>query len=77
MTKLMIDIPFTDLLNDAPSHLADIPREKPVVVVCRFGNDSQVVVEMMKDLKFTDVRDIKGGLDLWAETFPTGNIPKY
>jgi len=26
---------------------------------------------------FCHVRDIKGGLDAWAETFPTDIIPKY
>jgi len=73
------NIPFTALLNDADALLADIPREKPVFVVCRFGNDSQIAVGIMKELneKFKDVRDIKGGLDAWADTFPTDTIPKY
>jgi rhodanese-related sulfurtransferase len=48
-------------------------------VVCRFGNDSQLAVEMMKKLEdsFHDVKDIRGGLDAWAEEFPTDIIPKY
>ena len=29
------------------------------------------------DDKFVDVRDIKGGLDAWADTYPTDVIPKY
>jgi adenylyltransferase and sulfurtransferase len=66
-------------LNDPSSTLADIPRENPVFVVCRFGNDSQVAVDMMKRIEngFPDVRDIKGGLDAWADNFPTDIIPKY
>lgn len=77
--QINIDIPFTSLLNDPDLYLANIPRGKPTFVVCRFGNDSQVAVGMMKSLKeqFSDVRDIKGGLDAWAETFPTDIIPKY
>jgi adenylyltransferase/sulfurtransferase len=61
------------------SSLSNIPRDKPVFVVCRFGNDSQLVVETMKkiDNPFINVKDIKGGLDKWAETFPTDIIPKY
>jgi hypothetical protein len=33
----------------------------------------------MKELKeqFADVKDIKGGLDAWADTFPSDVIPKY
>ena len=75
----VIDIPFTEFTDDPRSSLLHIPRDKPVFVVCRFGNDSQVVVETMKKLDdpFTDVKDIKGGLNEWAETFPTDVIPKY
>jgi hypothetical protein len=38
-----------------------------------------LAVEIMKKLddKFVDVRDIKGGLDAWADTYPTDVIPKY
>lgn len=66
-------------MNDAASNLADIPRDKPVFIVCRFGNDSQVAVEMMKTMadRFFDVCDIKGGLNAWAETFPADIIAKY
>ena len=75
----MLDIPFTDLVDDPVSNLADVPRDKPVYVVCRFGNDSQFAVEMMKKMNdgFQEVKDIKGGLAAWAETFPTDIIPKY
>ena len=73
-----LDIPFTNLIDDAGANLAGIPRDKPVFVICRFGNDSQIAVEMMKKCdKFLEVRDIKGGLDAWAETYPTDVIPKY
>jgi rhodanese-related sulfurtransferase len=59
--------------------LADIPRDKPVYVVCRFGNDSQVAVNLMKEVQdsFQSVWDIKGGLNAWAEEFPEDVIPKY
>ena len=66
-------------MNDATSNLSNIPRDKPIFVVCRFANDSQIVVEMMKNMdhSFPNVRDIKGGLDAWAETYPMDIIPKY
>ena len=72
------DIPYSDLMEDPGKVLEDIPRNKEVFVVCRFGNDSQLAVDLMKkDLNFENVRDIKGGLDAWAETFPEDIIPKY
>jgi adenylyltransferase and sulfurtransferase len=66
-------------MDDPSSTLADIPRDKPVYVVCRFGNDSQIVVNMMRSMEngFSHVQDIRGGLNAWAETFPTDTIPKY
>lgn len=76
---IALDIPFSALTDDAESALAEVSREKPVYVVCRFGNDSQLVVNTMKTLEnsFSDVKDLKGGLNAWAETFPTDIIPKY
>jgi len=73
------DIPFTELMNDPISSLSEIPRNKPVYVICRFGNDSQIAVNTIQEMEngFCHVRDIKGGLDAWAETFPTDIIPKY
>ena len=74
----MLDIPFSDLMQDPAASLDRVPREKEVFVVCRFGNDSQLAVDLMKrDLQFGNVRDIKGGLNAWAETFPDDIIPKY
>jgi rhodanese-related sulfurtransferase len=74
-----LDVPFTEFTNDPTASLSRIPRDKPVFVVCRFGNDSQLVVETIKkmDAIFPDIKDIRGGLNEWAETFPTDIIPKY
>jgi len=73
------NIPFSRFTDDAESALAWVSREKPVFVVCRFGNDSQLAVNAMKSLEqnFSNVKDLKGGLHAWAETFPTDIIPKY
>lgn len=51
---------------------ADFPDEAPIYVVCRLGNDSQVVTRKLKEagLCFNGRRyigDIKGGLKSWKE----------
>jgi adenylyltransferase and sulfurtransferase len=73
------DIPFSDLTTDPVSSLAGVSRDKPAFVVCRFGNDSQIAVEMMgsASLGFRDVKDLKGGLNAWAEAYPDDIVPKY
>jgi rhodanese-related sulfurtransferase len=61
------------------SRLSNVPRDKPIFVVCRFGNDSQTAVELIgnSNLGFQDVKDLKGGLDAWADAFPDDVVPKY
>ena len=74
-----IDIPINDLISEPGMQLLNIPNNIPIVVICRFGNDSQEAVRIIgsMDRGFIDVKDIKGGLDAWADAFPADNIPKY
>ncbi|CAN9118819.1 unnamed protein product [Alternaria alternata] len=55
--------------------------EKPIFVVCRLGNDSQVTVKKMKQLGLDAggkryIGDIKGGLEAWRSTVDT-DFPDY
>jgi adenylyltransferase/sulfurtransferase len=47
--------------------------DKPIFVVCRLGNDSQMTVRKMKELRLDCegkrfIGDIRGGLRAWKET---------
>jgi adenylyltransferase/sulfurtransferase len=55
--------------------------EKPIFVVCRLGNDSQVTVKKMKELGLDSggkryIGDIKGGLRAWRNSVDT-EFPDY
>ncbi|KKZ65054.1 hypothetical protein EMCG_01294 [[Emmonsia] crescens] len=55
-----------------PSSLLDTCPSKPIHVVCRLGNDSQVAVRKLKELGVDRggerwVGDIQGGLSAWRE----------
>jgi adenylyltransferase/sulfurtransferase len=55
--------------------------EKPIFVVCRLGNDSQVTVKKMKELGLGGggkryIGDIKGGLRAWRDSVDT-EFPEY
>lgn len=63
-TKLTTDIPLKEL--EKKEQIDERIRE-PVYVVCRYGNDSQAAVRLLKD-KFglENIHDIAGGLHRWS-----------
>ena len=55
-----------------PSDIASSESSRPVYVVCRFGNDSQIAVQKLKELGIDRggeryVGDIQGGFRAWRE----------
>lgn len=55
--------------------------EKPIFVVCRLGNDSQLTVKKMKELGLSSggkrfIGDIRGGLQAWRKTVDP-DFPEY
>lgn len=67
-----------------PRFLDDIlssPQTTPIHVVCRLGNDSQVVVKKLKEFGLDQggkryIGDIKGGLRAWREEVDS-SLPDY
>ncbi|KAK2735842.1 Urmylation protein [Onygenales sp. PD_40] len=76
----------TNTAGELPSWLPPdlLPSTKPIHVVCRLGNDSQVVVRRLKEMGLDRDRegrerwigDIKGGLRAWREEVE-GGFPDY
>lgn len=60
---VMIDF-YRDDFRDA---LAQLDRDVPYVLYCRSGNRSGQTFEMMRDLGFTSVRDVDGGIVSWID----------
>jgi adenylyltransferase/sulfurtransferase len=63
-------MPAEEALPSWASFLDSFPETQPVHVVCRQGNDSQIVVKKLQELGIDRggarvVRDIKGGIDAW------------
>ncbi|OCK76720.1 hypothetical protein K432DRAFT_419041 [Lepidopterella palustris CBS 459.81] len=63
------------------SQLRNLPEKKPIFVVCKLGNDSQLTVRKMKELGLDDdgkrwIGDIKGGLKAWRENVDP-DFPEY
>lgn len=61
--------------------LDGLDPKNPIYVVCRLGNDSQVITKRLKELGYSDegrrfIGDIKGGLKAWREQVD-GSWPEY
>jgi len=55
-------------LQQLPKRLAEVPRDKEIVVYCRMGGRSAHAQHFMKDNGFTRVRNLAGGLIAWARS---------
>lgn len=62
-------IPDTTLipLGELPDRLAEVPTDKPIVVVCNSGNRSQTGRDMLLRAGFTNVTSMEGGVTAWSD----------
>ena len=58
-------------LDQLPSRLNEVPRDRQIVVVCRSGNRSQQGRDILLNAGFVQVTSMAGGLNEWrASGFP-------
>ena len=63
-------------LGQVASRLGELNPENEIVVHCKMGARSAKAVELMRKSGFSKVKNLKGGIDLWAQTVdPT--VPRY
>lgn len=63
---------FDDSLNipmrDMPARMDDIPKDRPVIVVCHYGMRSFQVAAWLRRNGFANVVNLVGGIDAWARS---------
>jgi adenylyltransferase/sulfurtransferase len=62
--------------NDVPQRLAEIPREREIVVHCRSGARSQRIAEFLKQSGYTKVVNLAGGILAWSDEIDP-KVQKY
>ncbi|MGC1422539.1 MAG: molybdopterin-synthase adenylyltransferase MoeB [Terracidiphilus sp.] len=62
--------------NDVPQRLAEIPRDREIVVQCRSGARSQRIAEFLKQSGYTQVVNLAGGILAWSVEIDPG-VQKY
>ncbi|WP_438482301.1 rhodanese-like domain-containing protein [Oleiharenicola lentus] len=63
-------------MRQVPEHLADLPRNRHVVVMCHHGRRSMMVTQYLRGQGYTQVTNIAGGIDAWAEQIDP-NLARY
>ena len=63
-------------LNDLPKRVGELDSSKEIVVHCKMGGRSAKAVDYLKQQGFSNVHNLVGGINAWAERVdPT--MPKY
>ncbi len=62
--------------NDVPGRLAEIGRNREIVVQCRSGGRSQRVAEFLKRSGYAKVANLAGGILAWSDEIDP-SLPKY
>ena len=59
-------------LGDIERRAGELPRDRPVVMVCHHGGRSQHAATLLAAAGFTRVHNMRGGVEAWAlEIDPT------
>jgi rhodanese-related sulfurtransferase len=53
-------------MSEVPLHLAELPRTRPIVVMCHHGGRSANVTTFLNANGFPNAVNLAGGIDVWS-----------
>ncbi len=59
-------------MGQIPARRAELPADRPVVVMCHHGMRSHQVAQFLEAEGHADVANLVGGIDAWARSVDTG-----
>jgi rhodanese-related sulfurtransferase len=63
-------------MGQIPMRMHELPREKPIVVMCHHGGRSDRVAQFLDANGYDNAVNLDGGIDAWSRTIdPT--VPRY
>src|SRR6516162_5116254 len=62
--------------NDVPNRLAEIDRNREVVIHCKSGGRSQRIAEVLQQQGYPKVANVAGGITAWSDQIDP-SVPKY
>lgn len=63
-------------MRQIPESLAELPRDRLILVQCHHGGRSLHVTQYLRANGFPQVTNVAGGIDAWSEQIDPG-IPRY
>lgn len=66
LTRCCLDSARHVPMSQVTAHLADLPRDRPVVVLCHHGVRSRMVVDYLRHMGIATAVNLEGGIDAWA-----------
>jgi rhodanese-related sulfurtransferase len=54
-------------MQSVPQHLATLPGDQPLIVLCHHGMRSGMVADFLRRNGFDNARNLAGGIDEWAK----------
>jgi len=63
-------------LGELPRRYQELPRDRPIVAMCKMGGRSARAMEFLKSVGFDDVVNLRGGILEWIDTVDPSQ-PKY
>jgi len=63
-------------MREIPARVAELERGVPLVVMCHSGGRSRRVAEFLVGNGFTNVFNLKGGIDAWSTEIDP-QVPRY
>lgn len=63
-------------MNEVPSRLREIPKDREVIVYCHSGQRSWLVAAFLARQGYRSVANLAGGIDAWSVQVDAG-VPRY
>jgi len=63
-------------MQEIPARVAELGADRAVVVMCHSGGRSRRVAEFLAQQGFTEVFNLKGGIDAWSTEIDP-QVPRY
>ncbi len=59
-------------MRQVPQRVTELPRDKPLVVMCHHGGRSRQVTGWLRQNGYTQASNLAGGIHAWAERIDPG-----